>query len=204
MPLSSFRRLALVLPLCLGAAAHAMAPKPGQVPSADWGKAPVDGQGVYAFSADDIDGKKRSLSEFKGEVLLIMNTASKCGTTPQYANLEALYKKYKAKGFSVLAFPSNDFGHQEPGSNEDIKKFCVVEYGIDFPIFSKSVVKGEGQNPLYTYLTSQPGVSGDLAWNGVKFLVNRKGRVVARFGSFTKPDDPAVIKVLESLLAQGE
>jgi glutathione peroxidase len=202
MSLGSFRALALLLPLLVGPGARAMSPKPGQVPAADWDKAPADGKGVYAFEVDDIDGKKRSLSEFKGQVLLIMNTASKCGTTPQYANLEALYKKYKAQGFSPLAFPSNDFGHQEPGSNEDIKKFCVVEYGIDFPIFSKNVVKGDGQIPLYTYLTRQPGVSGELGWNGVKFLVNRQGRVVARFGSFTKPDDPAIVKTLETLLAQ--
>jgi glutathione peroxidase len=193
---------ALLLALAIGVNAHAMGSKPGQVPASDWDKAPADGKGIYAFDANDIDGKKRSLSEFKGQVLLVMNTASKCGTTPQYADLEALYKKYKAQGFTPLAFPSNDFGHQEPGSDADIKKFCVVEYGIDFPIFSKSVVLGADQTPLYAYITRQPGVSGDLKWNGVKFLVNRQGRVVARFGSFTKPSDPAVVSAIEKLLAQ--
>jgi glutathione peroxidase len=206
MKIHPIRSLAVLVPMLMSLAGHAMAPKPKVQPlaEADLGQAPADGKGVYAFEADDIDGKKRSLSEFKGKVMLIMNTASKCGTTPQYANLEALYKKDKDKGFVAVAFPSNDFGHQEPGTNADIKKFCVVEYGIDFPIFSKIVVLGQGQHPLYTYLTKQPGVEGDLKWNGVKFLVNRKGKVVARFDSWTNPDDPAVLAVIDQLLAQAQ
>ena len=191
--------LALAL-TALSGLGQAMAPRP-KLAAADWGRAPQDGKGVYAFQADDIDGKPHSLAEYKGKVLLVMNTASKCGTTPQYANLEAVSKKYRAQGLVTVAFPSNDFGHQEPGTNADIKNFCVVEYGIDFPIFSKIVVKGEGQHPLYAYLTHQPGLEGDVKWNGEKFLVNRQGAVVARFGSFTKPDDPAVLKAIEALLA---
>ena len=200
MRFSLLGKLALTLPLALGHPLHAMGSKPRLADDAALAQAPADGKGVYAFEADDIDGKKRSLADFKGKVLLIMNTASKCGTTPQYANLESMYKKYHDKGFEVLAFPSNDFGKQEPGSNADIKKFCVVEYGISFPIFSKIVVKGEGQHPLYGYLTKQPGMEGEIGWNGVKFLVNRQGKVVARFDSWTKPDSGAVIKVLEKLL----
>lgn len=165
-------------------------------------QAPEDGKGVYAFKAKDIDGKEQSLSQYKGKVLLIMNTASKCGTTPQYAGLESTYKRLKGQGLVVLAFPSDDFGHQEPGTDAQIKEFCVVEYGIDFPIFSKSTVKGEGRTPLYAYLSTRPGLEGEPDWNGVKFLVNRKGKVVGRFSSWTKPEDPAVQKAIQALLAQ--
>jgi glutathione peroxidase len=200
MRFSPLAKLALWIPLALSPSLHAMGSKARLADDASLSQAPADGKGVYAFEAEDIDGKKRSLAEFKGKALLIMNTASKCGTTPQYANLESMYKKYKARGFEVLAFPSNDFGHQEPGTNADIKKFCVVEYGIDFPIFSKIVVKGQGQHPLYAYLTKQPGMEGEIGWNGVKFLVNRQGKVVDRFDSWTKPDSAEVIKVLEKLL----
>lgn len=182
---------------------HALATQPEAVlDAAQLAQAPEDGKGVYAFTAPDIDGKDQSLAQYKGKVLLIMNTASKCGTTPQYTNLESLYKTYKDQGLEVLAFPSDDFGHQEPGSNATIKQFCVVEYGITFPIFSKCKVLGTDRLPLYDYLSHRPGLEGDPQWNGVKFLINRQGKVVARFSSWTKPDDAKIVAALKTLLAQ--
>lgn len=203
----SILALSLGLGLYLGAPASAMGvlkatkKQPAVLGGAAMAQAPADGKGVYAFEAPDIDGKKRSLAEFKGKVLLIMNTASKCGTTPQYTGLENLYKQYKDQGLEVLAFPSDDFGHQEPGTDAQIKNFCVVEYGISFPIFSKSKVIGTERTPLYAYLSSRPGLEGDPQWNGVKFLVNRRGKVVARFSSWTKPEDPKVVAAIKALLA---
>ena len=138
-------------------------------------------------------------------VVLVVNVASQCGLTPQYEALEAVYKKYQDQGFVVLGFPANEFGHQEPGSNEEIVKFCKSKYSVDFPMFSKIVVKGEGISPLYDYLTSadtDPKFAGPIKWNFEKFLIGRDGRVVNRFDPKTKPDAPEVLQALEAELAK--
>lgn len=163
---------------------------------------------VLDFTVKDIDGNAVKLRDrFAGEVLLIVNTASKCGFTPQYADLQALYEKYHGKGFEILAFPSNDFGAQEPGSDPEIKSFCSTKYGVTFPLFSKIPVKGENKDPLYRYLTdpaTNPDTAGDIKWNFTKFLVDRDGRVVARYEPKVKPIDPEVTQTIEKALAQEE
>ncbi len=149
---------------------------------------------VYEFSAKTIDGKARKLSHYKGKVLLIVNTASKCGFTPQYKGLEALYQKYGKRGFAVLGFPSNQFGEQEPGPESEIAEFCEINFGVTFPLFAKIDVNGEGAHPLYKYLTSaKPGLLGSEAikWNFTKFLVDREGGVVKRYGPTTEPKEIA-------------
>jgi len=138
-------------------------------------------------------------------VLLVVNTASQCGFTPQYQGLEALYEKYKGQGFEVLAFPANEFGHQEPGTNEEIKSFCSSKYNVTFPLFAKIVVKGKGIHPLYQFLTSPETDSkfaGPIRWNFAKFLVNRRGEVIARFEPEDEPESEKVIQALEATLAQ--
>ncbi len=162
---------------------------------------------VLDFKVKDVDGKEVDLAKYKGEVLLIVNTASKCGLTPQYEALEALYDKHKDQGFAVLAFPANEFGSQEPGTNAEIKTFCTTKYDVSFPIFSKIVVKGEGIHPLYKFLTSkatEPAHAGEIPWNFTKFLVNRKGEVIARFDPKVAPDSPEVSKAIEAALAAGK
>ena len=162
---------------------------------------------VLEFKVKDIDGKAVELSKYKGEVLLIVNTASKCGLTPQYEALEALYEKNKEKGFAVLAFPANEFGHQEPGTDSEIKEFCTSKYNVTFPVFSKIVVKGKDIHPLYSFLTSKetdPKFAGEIKWNFAKFLVNRKGEVVARFEPGVKPDSAEVTKAIEAALAEAK
>ncbi len=155
---------------------------------------------VHSFLVKTIDGKEVPLSVYKGKALLIVNTASKCGFTPQYQGLEALYEKYKSKGFEVLGFPANNFMGQEPGSNEEIKKFCELKYKVTFPMFSKISVKGDDMDPLYRYLTTESGFNGDISWNFNKFLVSPEGRVVARFGSKTEPLSPELTSKLEEIL----
>jgi glutathione peroxidase len=145
---------------------------------------------VHDFSAKAIDGKETPLSAFKGKVLLIVNVASECGFTPQYAGLEALQKKFGAKGFAVLGFPSNQFGGQEPGTEAEIATFCTTNYGVTFPMFAKVDVKGSQAHPLFKHLVSEKtGVLGTEAikWNFTKFLVDREGKVVGRYGSATTP-----------------
>jgi glutathione peroxidase len=145
---------------------------------------------VYEFSADTLAGKTVSLSEFKGKVLLIVNTASKCGFTPQYKGLEELYDKYQAQGLEILGFPCNQFGSQEPGSATDIQSFCELNYGVKFPLFAKIDVNGAKAHPLYTYLkTEAPGILGlkDIKWNFTKFLIGRDGAVLERFAPTTTP-----------------
>jgi glutathione peroxidase len=160
------------------------------------------------FDVKDIDGKPVNLAKaHQGKVLLVVNTASKCGATPQYAGLETLYGKYKAKGFEVLAFPANEFLKQEPGSNSDIKAFCSSTYNITFPLYSKIVVKGEGIHPFYEYLTSpktDPKFAGDISWNFNKFLINRKGEVIARFKTGDEPESAKVTKAIEDALAESK
>jgi glutathione peroxidase len=145
---------------------------------------------VYDFSAKSLSGSPVSLEEFKGQVLLIVNTASKCGMTPHYAGLEQLFEKYKDKGFSVLGFPCNQFGHQEPGTAEEIRSFCDTSYKITFPMFDKINVNGDQTHPLYAYLKeAAPGVLGtkDIKWNFTKFMVGRDGRAMHRYAPTTTP-----------------
>ena len=147
---------------------------------------------VYDFTANSLDGKPVSLREYSGKVLLIVNTASKCGFTPQYEGMEALYQKYRDRGLAVLGFPCNQFGAQEPGSAEEIGSFCQKNYGVSFPIFEKIDVNGEGAHPLYRWLkSSAKGLLGSEAikWNFTKFLVDRNGNVIDRFAPTTKPED---------------
>jgi glutathione peroxidase len=156
---------------------------------------------VYSYSAPLLDGRAVSLDEFKGRVLLIVNTASKCGFTPQYEGLERLYRDYKERGFAVLGFPCNQFGAQEPGSPAEIATFCQCSYGVTFPIFAKIEVNGGSAHPLYRYLKGQrPGVFGTerIKWNFTKFLVDRNGRVVNRYAPKTEPKDLAA--AIEQLL----
>jgi glutathione peroxidase len=156
---------------------------------------------VYDFTADDIRGKAKPLADYKDKVLLIVNTASKCGFTPQYKGLEALYKKMHDRGFEVLGFPCNQFGAQEPGSGEDIASFCELNYGVTFPMFAKVDVNGANTVPLFQYLKkAQPGLLGSEAikWNFTKFLVDREGNAVERYAPNTEPEDiaPDIEKLL--------
>ncbi len=179
---------------------------------------------IYNFSVNQIDGKKVSLAEYKGKVLLIVNVASQCGLTPQYEGLEKLYQEYQNKGLSVLGFPANEFGAQEPGTNNEIQNFCTSQFGVKFPMFEKLVVKGAGQHQLYNFLTvAQPeallahgnqfeeklktyGVNrdkkNDILWNFEKFLVNKKGEVVARFAPDVTPGDKIIKSAIEAALVQ--
>ncbi len=161
---------------------------------------------VLKFQMKDIDGKPVDLAKYKGDVLLVVNVASQCGLTPQYKGLEAVYEKYKGQGFEVLGFPANEFGSQEPGSNEEIKSFCSSKYNVTFPMFSKIVVKGDGIDPLYKYLTTgtDPKFHGDIPWNFTKFLVNRKGEVIARFSPKETPESDKVVKAIETALAESK
>lgn len=159
---------------------------------------------VLDFTVKDIDGKDVKLADqYAGKVLLIVNTASKCGYTPQYEDLEAVYKKYHDKGFEVLAFPSNDFGAQEPGSETEIKEFCSTKYNVTFPLFSKIPVKGEAKAPLYAYITDtakNPSTGGEIKWNFTKFLVDRDGKIIARYEPKVKPTDAEVTGAIEKVL----
>lgn len=161
-------------------------------------------EGLHAIEVQRITGENVKLGVYKGKVMLIVNTASKCGFTGQYEGLQKLYETYGEKGLVVLGFPSNDFLRQEPGSNDEIQSFCRLNYGVTFPMFAKIRVKGEGQHKLYGFLTSErsnPGLSGKVSWNFNKFLVDRSGKVVERFGSRTAPDDKKLIDAVKRELA---
>ncbi|RPI15328.1 MAG: glutathione peroxidase [Acidobacteriales bacterium] len=153
---------------------------------------------IHDFTVTSIQGKLAPLSEYQGKVVLVVNVASKCGFTPQYKGLEALYRKYQDQGFVVLGFPANNFKSQEPGTNEEIQAFCTRTYDVTFPMFSKISVVGEDKAPLYQYLTQ---TGGEIPWNFTKFLADRDGKVIARFGSKTTPDSPEVISAIEKALA---
>ncbi|MCC6795851.1 MAG: glutathione peroxidase [Candidatus Hydrogenedentes bacterium] len=161
---------------------------------------------VLDFTVKDIDGKEVKLADkYKGKVLVIVNTASKCGYTKQYDDLEAIYKKYHGQGLEVLAFPSNDFGQQEPGTNEEIKQFCSSKHSVTFPLFSKIPVKGDQKEPLYAYLTDStknPATGGDIGWNFTKFLVGRDGKIIARYESKVKPTDTEMTEAVEKALGE--
>ena len=149
----------------------------------------------------DIDGKDVDLAQYKGKVVMLVNVASKCGNTPQYKPLEALYEKYKDQGLVVIGFPANQFGGQEPGTDAQIKEFCSATYAVAFPMMSKIVVKGEGIHPLYQQLTTTEGFAGDVGWNFQKYIVDRNGALIAKIAPKTKPDDPKVVAEIEKALA---
>ena len=158
---------------------------------------------IHEFTSNSIDGQPVPLAQFKGKVALIVNVASRCGFTPQYAGLEALYNKYKDKGLVVLGFPANNFLWQEPGTNEAIQAFCSTKYHVTFPMFAKVSVKGADKTPLYQFLTDKkanPSTGGEIRWNFTKFLADRNGRVIARFGSKAAPESPELIDAIEAAL----
>ncbi len=179
-------------------------------------------QSLYDFSVKKIDGTSINLGQYKGQVALVVNVASKCGLTPQYEGLEKLYKEYKDQGLVVLGFPANEFLSQEPGSNSEIQEFCRMNFGVEFPMFEKVVVKGESQHPLYQFLTTASpeatmkpngtlidrlsskglitGKAQDIKWNFEKFLVNKKGEVVRRFSPELDPLDPLIIEAIKKEL----
>lgn len=155
---------------------------------------------IYDFSLNSIDGKAAPLSGYRGKVVLLVNVASKCGFTPQYKGLEALYEKYQDKGLVIVGFPANNFGSQEPGTDQEIKTFCERNYKVTFPMYSKISVKGADIAPLYDYLTKATG--GDIKWNFTKILVGRNGEIITRFEPATKPDSPEVASAVEKALAE--
>lgn len=158
---------------------------------------------VYDFTLDDIDGKPTPLNKFRGKVLLLVNTASMCGNTPQYTDLETIYEKYQDRGLEILAFPANNFGRQEPGTNQEIKSFCFTKYSLTFPLFSKISVKGSDKHPLYRYLTEQSPFPGEVEWNFQKYLIDRSGNVVARYHHRTKPLADEIVQGIETALAKN-
>lgn len=177
---------------------------PSSFAQADDASADEGAASVLAFTMNRIDGTPQPLSDYKGKVLLIVNVASGCGLTPQYEALEALYREKQEDGFVVLAFPANNFGNQEPGSNKDIAEFCSTRFSVTFPMFSKVSVKGEDQCELYRMLTALPApLGGEPKWNFTKFLVDREGRVVERIEPRTPPNDPAVRARIDALLAEA-
>jgi glutathione peroxidase len=153
---------------------------------------------VHEFTLPSIDGAPAPLSAYKGKVALIVNVASQCGYTPQYTGLQQLYEKYKDKGFVVLGFPANNFGAQEPGTNQEIKTFCTRNYNVTFPMYSKISVKGSDKAPLYKFLTDSAG--GEVKWNFTKFLVDENGKVVSRFESGVEPDSSELVGAVEKAL----
>jgi glutathione peroxidase len=159
---------------------------------------------LHDFTMQDIDGKQRSLSEFEGKVVLVVNVASKCGLTPQYDGLQRLYDEYRRQGVEILAFPCNQFMEQEPGSESEIKEFCSVQFGVTFPLFAKTMVNGEGRAPLYAWLAGAevgPEESGDIKWNFGKFLVGKDGGLRARFAPQTEPCGDEIKQAIEEALA---
>ncbi len=159
-------------------------------------------ESIYDLKLKDIDGKDTSLSAYKGKVLLIVNVASKCGYTKQYTGLEAIHQKFHKLGFTVLGFPCNQFGGQEPGSNEEIKQFCSSKFNVTFPLFDKIDVNGANRNPLFVSLAGKDSpFPGDIKWNFGKFLVGKDGKILKRFGSGDAPESPEVISAIEAALA---
>jgi glutathione peroxidase len=159
---------------------------------------------IFDFTLNSIDGQPVALSAYKGKIVLLVNVASRCGYTPQYTALEATYEKYKDKGLVIIGIPANNFGGQEPGTNEEIKTFCKSKYSVTFPIMAKVSVLGDDKTPLYQFLTDKsanPQTGGEIKWNFTKFLVGTDGRVIARFESAVKPDSPEVTAAIEKALA---
>jgi len=161
----------------------------------------IDAAPIHGIPLVDIDGKPTSLKKYQGKVILIVNVASKCGFTGQYTGMEALYRKYKSKGFVVLGFPCNQFFGQEPGANAEIAQFCSSKYDVTFPLFAKLDVKGKNQHPLFAHLTGENSPKpGKVSWNFNKFLIGRNGKLVERFGSMTKPTSKKLVTLLEKEL----
>lgn len=179
---------------------------------------------LYDIAVKCINGTSTKLDAYRGRVMLIVNVASKCGLTPQYEGLERLHERLAARGLAVLGFPANEFASQEPGTHAEIRNFCTTNYGVKFPMFEKIIVKGEGQHPLYSFLTKaqpkaqgnvagfraqlegygiKPGAEDEILWNFEKFVVNRKGKIVARFAPTIAPEDPALVKTIEAELAKN-
>jgi glutathione peroxidase-family protein len=161
---------------------------------------------LYSFALNDIEGNPVTLGQYQGKVLLLVNVASKCGYTKQYAGLEALYEKYKDEGLVVLGFPANNFGGQEPGTNEEILAFCTSTFNVAFPMFAKISVKGDDIDPLYAYLTSaetDPDFAGDITWNFNRFLVSRTGEIIGRYDSNVEPMSPTLVGDIEKALQSG-
>ncbi len=202
------RSLTTVTFLAYAGAGAVLAASPETTPTPVSQPSPVQSQGepakvgahIYAFTMDDIDGKPRPLSEFKGKVIMIVNTASFCGNTPQYEGLQTLYKRYQDQGFTILAFPANDFGQQEPGSNKEIAEFCYTKYSLEFPLFSKITVLGAHKHPLYRYLTEGTPFKGEITWNFQKFLIDRQGQVIARYAPGQKPLSEPILNDVEQAL----
>lgn len=162
----------------------------------------VHADAIYDIKLKDIDGKESRLAAYKGQLLLIVNVASKCGFTKQYTGLEAIYQKYKAKGLTVLGMPCNQFGGQEPGSSEEIKLFCSSKYNVTFPLFEKLEVNGDKRHPLYSALAGKGSpVVGDIKWNFTKFLVGKDGKILGRFESAVAPESPEITAAIEAALA---
>jgi glutathione peroxidase len=165
----------------------------------------AEAHSIYDFTMRSIDGQQVSLKSYSGKVVLLVNVASKCGFTPQYAGLESVYEKYKDRGLVIVGIPANNFAQQEPGTNEEIKKFCSNKYNVSFPMMSKVSVLGDDETPLYQFLTSKsanPQIGGDIKWNFTKFLFDRNGNPVARFEPAVKPDSPEVTAAIEATLGK--
>ena len=159
---------------------------------------------VYDFTLNAIDGQPTALSSFQGKVVLLVNVASRCGYTPQYTALQSIYEKYKDRGFVIVGIPANNFGGQEPGTNQEIKTFCSAKYHVTFPMMAKVSVKGSDITPLYQFLTDKtahPETGGEIGWNFTKFLVGPDGKVIARFDSAVEPDSPRITEAIEKALA---
>lgn len=172
--------------------------------STDSATADEQPRSFFTLSATDIQGQTHSLSEYEGKVVLVVNVASRCGFTKQYAGLQALFDRYKDRGLVILGFPSNDFMGQEPGTDSEIKTFCSTTYGVNFPLFTKGAVTGDGKQPVFKYLTEETSkpMRGGVLWNFEKFLISRKGQLVARYRSATAPESESIVKAIEEQLAQ--
>lgn len=162
---------------------------------------------IYNFTLNSIDDQPTPLSSLKGKIVLLVNVASRCGYTPQYTALESIYEKYKGRGFVIVGIPANNFGGQEPGTNQEIKTFCTAKYHVTFPMMAKVSVKGDDITPLYQFLTDKnahPDTGGEIGWNFTKFLVGPDGKVIARFDSKVEPDSPQVTSAIEKALADNK
>lgn len=199
---SKFAVAALLITVSLALSAVVVNTKPRRSVKASGGSAKAS-PSVYDFNMKDIDQRNVNLAQYKGKVLLIVNVASKCGFTPQYEGLQKVYTKYKDQGFVILGFPANNFHGQEPGTNAEIKEFCSTKYRVNFPLFSKISVKGNDIDPLYKFLTSKetdPEFGGEITWNFNKFLVDKTGKIVARFDSKDTPESEKVVSAIEAAL----
>jgi glutathione peroxidase len=181
-----------MLMLCLGLCAAAVV---------------AGGKSIYDYTLNSIDGQPAPLAAYKGKVVMLVNVASRCGFTPQYTVLESIYEKYKDKGFVIVGIPANNFGAQEPGTNQEIKTFCSSKYNVKFPMMAKVSVKGDDTTPLYQYLTDKsanPKTGGEIQWNFTKFLVGPDGQIVARFEPKVTPDSPEVTSAIEEALSSAK